>query len=868
MRVQPPGSRRLLGLAALLVVAGLLAQVRARRPAPGDAALAPNDARPAQDEPAPAVDGLVSIGLPQSQLVLQNLEPDRPIDLAIDLRRADGSTAAQLRVDGLPPLAPRVLALAELPNLPVGVYGAVVQGSGRVAALARHAWPRPDDARVVDLAIAAAGEPARDLVLPYLAFSGSLESAVLSLQNSDLAAAARVDLALIPFDAAGAAPAWEGALALAAGGSASLDLAGPGFESLAGGFRGFARIRADRPVTAAGLLVLGKGSAKAAAALEARPAEAAAPSFLTGFVTRIGGDPSGSLSLVNPSSAPQTLRLRFRPDDPAHWRCEPEAEAGITLSLAAGAGMLVNTDERLLPALRPDCVGLVEGVGSGAGVVAASMHLTDGSGSARRTSAAAYALSGRPATRLALPWLADAQHLVRWVWAVNPGAAAVRGTIEARDAAGRPFALGGSTLLEVPAGRSASLALAPDRIVEPLAGLLQADGPVEALLSETAGGDVAAYAALDPEAAGPSAFVPLLARPPSWPTRPAFSTPAPEPSASPTRVTVVPPAPRAEPTLAPPARLARFDLPRRADWVACCAALAWPRPEEIWGVDFGDGVPLDLARFDARTGEPLPAFDGFDAVELQRLAMAPSGEVLALTGGWASTILRLDLQGRVRGKTPLPVERDWELADLAAAPDGTIWLVDNQRYEVHHLEVSGNHLASWPYFEALRHPGDGGYRIAVSPRGDRVWVLSWARLMGFSIEGRLVTAIGAPTFELGPEDFRAPMDLAVDAAGRVYVIEGTGRLRVFEPDGWELARWQAFEAPAGAGADGGWLRAALALGPGGALAVSALPDGEGAEGATDGGSLQIFAPLDAAVAGPTPTRGAYRGFLPAARAGD
>ena len=55
----------------------------------------------------------------------------------------------------------------ELRELPVGLYSAVITGTGRLAALARHAWPSAEDFEDQDLAIATASEPARDLIVPF-----------------------------------------------------------------------------------------------------------------------------------------------------------------------------------------------------------------------------------------------------------------------------------------------------------------------------------------------------------------------------------------------------------------------------------------------------------------------------------------------------------------------------------------------------------------------------------------------------------------------------------------------------------------------------------------------------------------------------
>jgi hypothetical protein len=263
-------------------------------------------------------------------------------------------------------------------------------------------------------------------------------------------------------------------------------------------------------------------------------------------------------------------------------------------------------------------------------------------------------------------------------------------------------------------------------------------------------------------------------------------------------------------------------------------------------VDFGDGVSLDVSRFDLDRSERIGTLEQGEWIT--RFAKGADGQIFALAPGWSPRILRFDADGQLAASISLPDDPDWELADLALAPDRSIWLVDNRGLEVHHISAVGDHLATWRFYDALRSGGDGGYRIALAPDGQSLWLLSWARLFRFSLDGRLMSVVGAPQFELGPEDFVAPMDLAVDGAGRAYVLEGTGRMRVFEPDGWEAARWQTFDPPEDAG---DWQQAALALGPEDQIAVADLRHGR----------LHFFDPLSTARTTPI-ERGPYRAHLP------
>ncbi len=803
--------------------------------------------QPAQDAPPPAVDQLVSIGLPQSKLVVQNLEGagGQPIDMSVDIRRPDGQLAASRSFEDVPGMAHRVVDLAELPELSAGLYAADVRGTGRLAALARHAWPIDDEAE--NLAISVAEEPSTALRLPYLAISGTQESAILSVQNTDPDLPAEVEIALVPFSADAAEPVWQGRVSLPAGGSAAYDLAGPGFEALGGRFQGYAGIESDRPVTAAGLLVYRARGDGVAAAIGALATSSATTELHSQFSTGFGRSAPSTLAIVNPGPGPAQVELRYHPDSSFRDRCGAEPIVGPDLGLVpGGSAWVAPRSEADLP-LPTDCAGLVSLRATTGSILAATIVL-GGSGVNGGPEALALPASSAMALDLAMPWLAWGPGRWSHVAALNPGAEPVDAVLHAWGARGESVNHGGPVgqRLEAHAFDSWVLGLSGREESTALAGQILADAPVSVQTGEHTRGDVALYTAFPIDRATNRARVPFLARPPVWPTEPAFLTPAPDPTASPTRVTVVPPPPRAEPTAGAPEGLGQIDVPVREDWISCCSALVWAGARELWGIDFGDGVPLSTSRFDLRSGTRIGALD--HGGDITRFAPGPEGEILGLDPGWWPRIERLDARGRGMGIIELPAERDWELSDLAAAPDGSIWLIDNRFLEVHHLSAAGDHLATWSFYEALRHPGDGGYRVELAPDGQGLWILTWTRLLHFGLDGRLQTAIGAPSFELGPEDFEAPMDLAMDAAGRAYVLEGSGRIRVFEPDGWEAARWQTFDRPDDAE---DWGIAALAIGPTGQIAVSDLSRNR----------IHLFGALDDRAAPPI-QRGPYKLQLP------
>jgi streptogramin lyase len=218
----------------------------------------------------------------------------------------------------------------------------------------------------------------------------------------------------------------------------------------------------------------------------------------------------------------------------------------------------------------------------------------------------------------------------------------------------------------------------------------------------------------------------------------------------------------------------------------CCGGLAWAGTDLLAALveDF-EGTGDRLQRYDA-DGHLVRRIDG--SPWPKRVAVAVDGTVYLLGG---SSLERLDADGRRAGRVYVPRDPDLDLRDVDVERDGTLWLVDNRRLEVHHTEPSGDHIDAWHVVHALRHPGDGAYRIAVSRDGEEVYVLTWTRILRYGADGQPRLAWGATGLDPGP--FEAPLDIDVDALGRVYLLEGTGRVQVFDREARRLASWMAFE---------------------------------------------------------------------------
>ena len=160
---------------------------------------------------------------------------------------------------------------------------------------------------------------------------------------------------------------------------------------------------------------------------------------------------------------------------------------------------------------------------------------------------------------------------------------------------------------------------------------------------------------------------------------------------------------------------------------------------------------------------------------------------------------------------------------IAAGPDGLLYVADsgNQRIEV--LDADGNVVRTW----GSAGDGPGQFQepwgIAVSIDG-RVYVAdTWNhRIQVFDEQGKYLFSWGQFVDTRGQADgepggFWGPRDLALDAAGNVYVADtGNKRIQEFSPGGEFIAQW------GGAGVIPGRFDepTSLAFGPDGSMYVA------------------------------------------------
>lgn len=760
--------------------------------------------------------------LPQTTLWIQNLEADRVAKGVLELRHQDGTLAQRVALGDMEPWASAAVDLGALPGLAVGSYSASITSTGRIGVVARYSWPEPGTDHHESLAMSAAMAPGTDVIIPYVAISTTVDSTLVAVRNADPTRTAHVAIDLVAFGED--APVLQQAIDVVPAGSMLLDFGTKDGHEVPTGFRGYARLRSDVAVSAQALVVVGvEDSRPAYAAIEGVPSTAASQRLTAFFSFGLIGYPSQRVVLINPGPGSADVALTYHAAPNGPKSCPHAALTGQAFSLAPGSGRLTDRGGDAASSRGKQCHGVVSIDVNGNGLIAAMVVM----GSAERLGqpyAIASVLLGEPSRSLALPRLeqrtgrSDEFAFYSTASVLNPGASDAMVAITAMDATGSSVIPIPGNDINVPADGSGFWTFNRSWGLPGLrdfagSGLVQADSPIFGHVSETAGVDPGYYPALPIDAALTSAVVPFVARAPKWPAWP--PTESPTAQVPPTPVTAVPPASAPEPTLQPPGRSGSFSprLEPEGAGSGCCLSLAWLIDNSLLAVDIEDGVGWHTTRYDT-AGTPMMTL-GDDLGFADRIAQAPDGTIYVLRRRWGHRLRRFTVDGAAAGEVFLPVDRDLDIVDLAVAPDATLWLVDNDQRTVYHVGPDGDWLGSWGVDAGLRDPVDGAYRIALSPDGRMVYVLSWTRVLSFTVDGRLLAAWGGAGW-MDPSPFESPLDLKVDALGRVYILEGTGRLRVLDAEGRQVALWTVFdeiEQPP-------VLTGALAIGSNGRIAVS------------------------------------------------
>lgn len=149
--------------------------------------------------------------------------------------------------------------------------------------------------------------------------------------------------------------------------------------------------------------------------------------------------------------------------------------------------------------------------------------------------------------------------------------------------------------------------------------------------------------------------------------------------------------------------------------------------------------------------------------------------------------------------------------DVAVAPDGTIYVSDAANHRIQAFDPSGEFLFTWGAEGTGLGQFNEPWGVAVGPEGNVYVADTWNhRIQAFSAEGEFLwtqgtfaNTQGSPDQQVG--NFWGPRDIAVDAAGNLYVTDtGNKRIQQFSAEGEFLRVWGgggiiagAFEEPVG-----------------------------------------------------------------------
>ena len=178
-------------------------------------------------------------------------------------------------------------------------------------------------------------------------------------------------------------------------------------------------------------------------------------------------------------------------------------------------------------------------------------------------------------------------------------------------------------------------------------------------------------------------------------------------------------------------------------------------------------------------------------------------------------------------------------------PDGNIWVVDAPGHVIYKMDATGRvlmELGSKGISGVSRTTFNLPTDVAFGPTGE-IYVSDGygnARVVKYDANGQYVLQWGSRG--TGPGEFGLPHNLAVDAAGRVYVTDRDNqRVQVFSADGEFLAEWRDI-----GGNSALFMTSDQQLWTGGTLrnlegrVVTTLPGGNGGHGMTQTPDGEVF----------------------------
>lgn len=178
------------------------------------------------------------------------------------------------------------------------------------------------------------------------------------------------------------------------------------------------------------------------------------------------------------------------------------------------------------------------------------------------------------------------------------------------------------------------------------------------------------------------------------------------------------------------------------------------------------------------------------AAQMWNYGAAPAAPAQAQVDPYLTKIVQLgpDTVIGVEGNGPAQFNKP---RDIAAAPDGSVYVADSANHRIQHLSQDGKMLQSWGQFgDATKGNAPGGtfnepWGVAVGLDGSVFVTDTWNhRIQKFTATGEFVTMWGYFGQAEKPEGFWGPRGLAVDKKGNVYVTDtGNKRVVIFTPNG-------------------------------------------------------------------------------------
>ena len=132
---------------------------------------------------------------------------------------------------------------------------------------------------------------------------------------------------------------------------------------------------------------------------------------------------------------------------------------------------------------------------------------------------------------------------------------------------------------------------------------------------------------------------------------------------------------------------------------------------------------------------------------------------------------------------------------IAIAPEGSLFVADTNNNRIQHFSTDGQIIKEWGSFADINVGAapigtfNQPWALALSPDGKYIYVAdTWNhRIQMFTRDGTPIKMWGAPLYDpttTDPDVFWGPRGIAVDAQGRVFVVDtGNKRILVYDSDG-------------------------------------------------------------------------------------